>query len=115
MFLSSFARELLSDWPQVSEHLFWHQSPSQPFTPACLDRFWRPLRETIHLNDVRIHDLRHTYASIAVKHNINILTIGRLLGHALPETTLKYTHLAKRDVQQAANVVSQLIAGEMQR
>ncbi|MGI2059627.1 tyrosine-type recombinase/integrase [Shewanella baltica] len=115
VFLSSFARELLSDWPQVSEYLFWHQSPSQPFTPACLDRFWRPLRQTINLNDVRIHDLRHTYASIAVKHNINILTIGRLLGHALPETTLKYTHLAKRDVQQAANVVSQLIAGEMQR
>lgn len=113
VYLSSFARELLAGWPRVGDALFWHKSPSQPFTQACLDRFWRPLRKDIGLNDVRLHDLRHTYASIAVKHNINILTLGRLLGHALPETTLKYTHLAKGDIQRAANHVSKVIARGM--
>ncbi|WP_394230917.1 tyrosine-type recombinase/integrase [Shewanella colwelliana] len=115
VYLSSFARSLLSQWPQMGKMLFWHSTPERPFTPAHLDRFWRPLRRSIGLNDVRLHDLRHTYASIAIKHRINLLTVGKLLGHALPETTLKYTHLAQGDIQQAANHVSTLLAGEMKK
>ena len=55
--------------------------------------------------DARLHDLSHSYASIAIAHGETILTIGRLLGHRDPETTLKYTHLSDAMAREAADVV----------
>ena len=51
--------------------------------------------------DVRLHDLRHSYASFALRQGETILTIGRLLGHRDPATTLKYTHFADAMVREA--------------
>jgi integrase len=56
--------------------------------------------------DLRIHDLRHSYASIAIRHNMPLATIGKLLGHELPETTAKYAHLADETIADAAARVS---------
>ena len=58
-----------------------------------LEAFWWRFRRTCALPDVRLHDLRHSFASIAVREGVPLATIGRLLGHALPETTARYAHL----------------------
>ena len=68
--------------------------------------WWGKFRRHCALPDLRIHDLRHSYASIAIKHKIPLATIGRLLGHELPETTAKYAHLADETIAEAASRVS---------
>jgi len=81
--------------------------PNQKGTaPLKLDNWWSKFRRRCALPDLRIHDLRHSYASIAIRHNIPLATIGRLLGHELPETTAKYAHLADETIAEAAARVS---------
>ena len=67
------------------------------------------MRKAAELDDVRIHDLRHSYASIALMHGETVLTIGRLLGHDHPGTTLKYTNFADAAAREAVDVVSSVL------
>ena len=69
----------------------------------------RPRRTGAGLRDVRPHDLRHTYASIALMHGETVLTIGRLLGHDHPGTTLKYTNFADAAAREAVDTVSSVL------
>ena len=52
------------------------------------------------LEDVRLHDLRHSYASLALGRGVPLAVIGKLLGHKNPATTQRYAHLARDAVQQ---------------
>ena len=67
---------------------------------------WSQIRRAAALPDVRLHDLRHSFASVAINDGVSLVMIGRLLGHALPETTARYTHLEDGSVQEAAARVS---------
>ncbi len=60
-----------------------------------LDPYWRPIRAKAGLEDVRIHDLRHTYASRALALGESLPTIGKLLGHRKVGTTARYAHLMR--------------------
>ena len=60
---------------------------------------------------MRLHDLRHTHASLALRQGVPIPAIARLLGHRYPQTTLKYTHLADTMVHEAAETVGVVLAG----
>lgn len=82
----------------------------QPFT---LDPVWRKLRKQAALPDVRLHDLRHSFASVAIRDGISLTVIGKLLGHALPETTARYAHLADEAVMDAATRVCSSIASAL--
>ena len=75
-----------------------------------LQPFWRRLRARAGLKDVRIHDLRHTFASVAVAAGQGLPMIGKLLGHSQVQTTARYAHLAGNPVRAAANDVAGLIA-----
>ena len=68
---------------------------------ACLSWHWRRIKPETGLHDVRVHDLRHSYASRALALGESLPTIGRLLGHARVGTTAKYAHLV-RDAEKAA-------------
>jgi len=81
--------------------------------PMNIQPQWIALRARAGLRDVRLHDLRHSFASVAIREGISLVQIGRLLGHALPETTERYAHLADDDVAQAAERVSSAIAAGM--
>ena len=63
------------------------------------------MRAEVDLQDVRLHDLRHTHASIALRRGETVLAIARLLGHRSPETTLGYTHVADAMEMEAAETV----------
>lgn len=58
-----------------------------------LQRPWQRIRSAAGLSDVRIHDLRHSFASMAIRNGISINVIGKLLGHRSSETTRRYAHL----------------------
>lgn len=71
---------------------------------------WRRIRKRAGLVDVRIHDLRHSFASGAVALGESLPMIGKLLGHSQVQTTARYAHLAAEPVQTAAERVSTSIA-----
>ena len=70
---------------------------------ACLSWHWRRIRKEAGLLDVRVHDLRHSYASRALALGEGLPAIGRLLGHVRVSTTAKYAHLV-RDAEKTAAV-----------
>lgn len=71
---------------------------------------WRRLRKRAGLDDVRIHDLRHSFASDALQLGEDLTMIGRLLGHTQVQTTARYAHLKTDPIRAAANKVSDAIA-----
>ncbi|MEE4212676.1 MAG: tyrosine-type recombinase/integrase [Parvularcula sp.] len=78
--------------------------------PITVERWWVNFRRQCALPDVRIHDLRHSFASVAIAENVPLATIGALLGHVLPETTARYAHLADDHIADAAQRVSGSLA-----
>ncbi len=78
-----------------------------------LQPFWQRVRGRAGLKDARIHDLRHTFASIAVSNGKSLPMIGKLLGHTQVQTTARYAHLAVSPIVDAANDVTALIEKEL--
>lgn len=70
-----------------------------------LQKSWRRIRAMADLNDVRLHDLRHTFASIAVSGGMSLPLIGALLGHSQPRTTARYAHLASKPLKEAVEII----------
>jgi integrase len=70
-----------------------------------LKRPWDHIRSAAELEDVRIHDLRHTYASIGASAGFGLPVVGRLLGHASPMTTQRYAHLADDPLRRASEAI----------
>lgn len=70
---------------------------------------WRRVRETAGLAELRIHDLRHTLASILVGHNLSLPVIGKVLGHTQPATTARYAHLADDPIHAAVKLAGEYI------
>ena len=91
--------------------MFPVRKTDEPRSRNWLDPFWRRVRAEADLSDVRIHDVRHTYVTFALRHGESVLAIARLLGHANPTTTLKYTHLADAMVREAAETVGAVLEG----
>ena len=73
-------------------------------------RIWERIREEAGLEDVRIHDLRHTYASVAVDQGYSPQEIGRFLGHKSPTATARYSHLRNDPLRQKANLMGDYLA-----
>jgi integrase len=80
-----------------------------------LQPFWQRLRQRAGLSDARIHDLRHTFASVAATSGMSLLVIGKILGHKSEQTTKRYTHLARGTVREAADGIAAAIAHNMSR
>ena len=75
--------------------------------------YWYPVRERAGLDDVRLHDLRHSFASRALALGEDLAMIGRLLGHKKIQTTARYAHLARDSVKEAAALVAGSIAADI--
>jgi integrase len=79
-----------------------------------LQKIWERLRHQAGLDDVRLHDLRHGYASAGAAGGESLLVIGRLLGHATAAMTDRYSHLSPDPLRSAADRISSKIAADMQ-
>ena len=78
-----------------------------------IDGAWQTVRARARLDDVRIHDLRHSYASRALALGESLPMIGKLLGHSQVETTARYAHLARGSVQESAIRIAESIAVDL--
>jgi integrase len=109
--LSAAACQLLTEMRRAadSEYLF----PARR-TPHRLDidDAWNALRKAADIPDVRLHDLRHTYASVLASSGLSLPIIGSLLGHTTAQTTLRYAHLFDDPLRQATERASAIITGK---
>ncbi len=78
-----------------------------------LQKPWRRIRKKAGLDDVRIHDLRHSFASFALAHGATLVEIGKLLGHNQVQTTARYAHLAETIVAQTADRAAAAIMAKL--
>jgi site-specific recombinase XerD len=78
-----------------------------------LEKPWRRVRKAALLKDVRLHDLRHSFASVAIAGGASLPLIGGLLGHSQPQTTARYAHLAADPLKAAAEAIGNRIAAAM--
>jgi integrase len=98
--LSPAALEVVRTIPRIQPYIIAGAKHGEPF--KNLSRSWIVAREYAGLGDVRLHDLRHSYASLAAGRGVSLQMIGKLLGHRVPATTQRYAHLA-RDAVAAVN------------
>ncbi|MBN8977224.1 MAG: tyrosine-type recombinase/integrase [Rhizobiales bacterium] len=80
---------------------------------ADLNRPWRAIRRRAGLEDLRLHDLRHSFASVGAGAGLGLPVIGKLLGHTQASTTARYAHLDADPVRRAANTIAGHIAAAL--
>lgn len=82
-------------------------------TLSGLEQVWQEVRKVAKLEDVRMHDLRHSFASVAVAGGASLPIIGKLLGHTQSATTARYAHLAADPLKVASGAIAATIAAAM--
>ena len=113
VWLSEAAQVVIARQPRTGS-TFVFPSTRDPARPFCHNlTFWRRARREAGIEDVRLHDLRHTVASQAVARGVPLPTVARMLGHAQPVMTLRYTHVGDHEVEAAAERVGAGIAAAM--
>jgi integrase len=80
---------------------------------ADLNRPWEVVIKAAGLEGLRIHDLRHGFASVGAGSGLGLPILGKLLGHAQAATTNRYAHLASDPMHAAANVIGATIAAAL--
>ncbi len=111
--LSAAALTLLKgmrDRDPAGRYLFPGDKPGQPLQD--IKRFWAQVCREAELESVRIHDLRHTFASHLVSSGLSLELVGRLLGHTQAATTMRYAHLADDPLREAANRFGNIVTGD---
>ena len=109
VWLSEPARTILDGLPRSGRWVFPAAGENRHLSASWLHSAWWRIRAEAGLDDVRLHDLRHTHASMALRQGETVLAIGRLLGHASPETTLKYAHPADAMARDATETVGRVL------
>ena len=111
--LSPSAVKLLAGLPRMpgNEWVFPGRKPGASLNN--IDGAWRVIRERAGLADVRVHDLRHSFASSALALGESLPTIQKLLGHKRISSTVRYAHLARTAVHEAANRVANSLAEDI--
>jgi integrase len=125
------ALKVISDLPKVRGNPYLIPGDKKGRPLASLGHFWsghtvkkgedgKPqrvhvggIRDKAALADVRLHDLRHSFASVAVSGGASLPLIGALLGHRQPQTTQRYAHAAADPLRMTAEAVSKRIASSM--
>ncbi|MDX2205813.1 MAG: tyrosine-type recombinase/integrase [Hyphomicrobiaceae bacterium] len=106
------AVQLLAGLPRTSSaYVFPGEKPGRPL--EGVRRIWDAVREAAELPEIRIHDLRHTFASVAALEGASLPMIGKLLGHSQPATTARYAHLAHDPVKGVADRISNQIGSAL--
>ncbi|HSQ21071.1 MAG TPA: site-specific integrase, partial [Blastocatellia bacterium] len=104
---------LLTALPRVTGNPYVIVGKKEKAHLTDLQHPWRRIRKAAGLSDVRIHDLRHTFASGGLLVGEGLAMIGKLLGHTQVQTTARYAHLASDPVKQAATKISDRLASAL--
>lgn len=82
--------------------------------PATVGDFWRKLRKRIDLDDVRIHDLRHSFATEAVRQGVPLPVVSKLLGHSDIKMTMRYAHTREEEIEAGSELIGHHLYTQLQ-
>lgn len=111
--LNSMAGEIISKLPKrlANQYVIVGQIEGEHL--VNLEKPWRRIRKKAGLKDVRLHDLRHTFASVGAGLGEGLAILGKLLGHTQSQTTQRYAHLDLDPVAKAAERIGQVLTAAM--
>ena len=108
--LGMAAMRAITGVPEVSGNPYLLPGKTDGTHVTDLQACWERIRGAAGLEDVRIHDLRRSFASVGAAPGDSMLIIGALLGHSSPKTTARYTHLSDHPLKSAADRIAEEIA-----
>ena len=111
--LGAAAIELLQNVPHVKGNPYVCPGKKQGNHLVGLPKAWKRILDKAGLSDIRLHDLRHSFASVGASAGMGLPIIGALLGHKEMATTQRYAHLAADPLKEAANEITTKIASAM--
>jgi integrase len=109
VYVNPGALQILANLPRLEGNPFVICGQKAGTSLVNLQKPWNSIRKRAGFDDVRLHDLRHSLASIAVASGMSLHMIGKLLGHSQPQTTARYAHLADDRMKIAAEQIGQKI------
>jgi integrase len=115
LYLSAAALEVLSSLPRLEGNPYIIAGAKDGAPRADLKKPWRAVTKATGLEGVRIHDLRHSFASVGAGASLGLPIIGKLLGHSQAATTHRYAHLDADPMRRAAEAIGSTIAAAMNR
>jgi integrase len=95
------------------EHVFINRQTGKPYT--TIQKVWNRLRRKSNLGHVRIHDLRHQYASFLVNSGRTLFEVQEILGHSSSKVTARYSHLSAATTLAAASTAADRIREAMKK
>ena len=107
--LNAAAMEILRQTPKQEGNTYVICGDKKGAHIVNLQKSWRRIREKAGLDDLRIHDLRHTFASQAVMNGTPLALVSKLLGHKKITTTMRYAHLADSELLEASEGIGDLL------
>ena len=107
--LNSVALDLLRSIPRTLQDIFIFPSPLTGRPSPSLHFPWSRIRQRAGLVGVRLHDLRHSFASFLVNNGVSIYVVQGLLGHANVRATQRYAHLANETLSEAAELIPAVV------
>ena len=109
--LNAPALSVLQRLEPAGQYVIASGHPDRP--KADLNRPWRTISKRADLIGVRLHDLRHTHASVGAAAGLSLPMIGKLLGHTQASTTQRYAHLAADPLKEASDRIGHLLVVQM--
>jgi integrase len=113
LYLSAAAQEVLADISRVEGNPHVIAGSKEGAPRSDLKKPWAAVSRAAGLGGLRIHDLRHSFASFGAGASLGLPIIGKLLGHSQPATTARYAHLDADPVRRAANTIGATISAAM--
>jgi integrase len=113
IYLSAAAEAVLASVKRVEGNPFVFPGAKEGKPRADLNKPWRAVRKTAGLDGVRVHDLRHSFASFGAGKSLGLHIVGKLLGHTQAATTARYAHLDADPMHRAAESIGATIAAAM--
>ena len=113
IYLSAPALQLLAELPRIAGNPHVLPGERSGRHLVNVEKTWRRVRHDAGLDDVRLHDLRHSFAAIGAGAGLGLPVIGALLGHTESATTQRYAHLAADPVRAANEAIGRRIAAAL--
>ncbi len=113
VYLSAPAREILATLPRTASNPWVVEGRNPRSHLKDLKGPWKRLCERTDLKNLRLHDLRHSFAAVGAGLGLSLPMIGKLLGHSQPATTARYAHLAADPMHEAADRIGAELAAAM--
>ena len=109
--LNGAAMGVLAGLPRLGSYVIPGRNPNRP--RADLKKPWDQVCRRAELQGVRLHDLRHTFASVGAGASLGLPIVGKLLGHSQPQTTARYAHLDADPLRRASDLIGGQLAAAL--